>query len=189
MGHHGDPSRVPTQATSEIARRLRLIPAALPPPSQEASRRLQAARREASSGKVAAELSARLAELETETGAALAKAERENGGVYLQVRSSCHIRPTPAAGLMWRRAGHKPDRTFPRHQPHRVPDARLTTLRRPRDEVLCPFESGLCSAFHRTEPFTITRARSVEGRAFGSTRRQVISVIGASYALSSNLYC
>jgi len=51
---------------------------------------LQAARREASSGKVHAELSARLAELEAETAAALAKAERENGGVYLQVSSDCH---------------------------------------------------------------------------------------------------
>ena len=72
---------------STYTKQHKVTPAALPP-SQEAQRRLQAARREASSGKVAAELSARLAELEAETGAALAKAERENGGVYLQVQGA-----------------------------------------------------------------------------------------------------
>ena len=83
-------------------------PAALPL-SQEAQRRLQAARREASSGKVHAELSARLAELETETGAALAKAERENGGVYLQASSDRNLEH-PCVRVMWRRIGCTPHR-------------------------------------------------------------------------------
>ena len=58
------------------------------PLPQEALRRLQTARKEASAGRVAAELSSRLAEAETDTTTALAKAERENGGVYLQVHSN-----------------------------------------------------------------------------------------------------
>ena len=62
------------------------------PLPQEALRRLQAARKEASAGRVAAELSARLAEAESETTTALSKAERENGGVYLQVSSCNHLR-------------------------------------------------------------------------------------------------
>jgi hypothetical protein len=76
-------TRSVTKSSASAARNLQ-HPAAV----QEAVRRLQAGRREASAGRVSADLSARLAEAETETTAALAKAERENGGVYLQVDST-----------------------------------------------------------------------------------------------------